>query len=64
MNFWEDAIKGSIALLAGITRRLQDECAVALGQHTASIYWDLEKFYDSIDWCRAIEWALQLGFPP
>ena len=64
MNFWEDAVKGSGALHAGLKRRLQDECAIALGQHTASIFWDLERFYDSIDWIRAIEWALDLGFPP
>ena len=32
MNFWEDAVKGSSALMAGLHRRLLDECAVALGQ--------------------------------
>ena len=63
MHFWEDAIKGSSALLAGLRRRLQDECAVALGQDTASIYWDIEKFFDSVDWVKAIEWAEELGFP-
>ena len=44
MNFWEDAVRGSSALQAGLRRRLQDECAVALGQDTASIFWDLAKF--------------------
>ena len=32
MTFWEDAVKGSSALQAGLRRRLQDECTVALGQ--------------------------------
>ena len=64
MQFWEDAIKGSSALQAALRRRLMDECAVALGYETASIYWDLMKFYDSVDWVRAIEWSLELGLPP
>ena len=36
MDFCEDAIKGSSALRAGLYRRLQDECACALGQETAA----------------------------
>ena len=63
MNFWEDAVKGSSALKAGLFRRLLSECAVLVGKETVSIYWDLEKFYDSIDWVRLIRWSLELGFP-
>ena len=55
MEFWEDAIKGSSALRAGLYRRLQDECACALGQDTAAIYWDVEKFYDSISWAKLLK---------
>ena len=44
MNFWEDAIRGSSALLAGLRRRLLDECATAVGYETAAIYWDLRNF--------------------
>ena len=46
---WEDAVRGSSALQAGLRRRLLDECAVALGQDTASIFWDLAKFCDTIE---------------
>ena len=64
MNFWEDAVKGSSALKAGLYRRLLDECSVLLGMETVSLFWDIEKFYDSIDWIRAIQWSLDLGFHP
>ena len=64
MDFWEDAIKGSSALRAGLYRRLIDECTCALGLDTAAIYWDVEKFYDSISWAKLFEWALDLKFPP
>ena len=64
MDFWEDAIKGSSALRAGLYRRLTDECTCALGLETASIDWDVEKFYDSVSWAKLFEWALDLSFPP
>ena len=41
MNFWEDAVKGSSALRAGLHRRLLDECAVAMGIPTLAVYWTL-----------------------
>ena len=37
MKFWEDAVKGSSALQAGLRRRLWDECSASLGYDTASI---------------------------
>ena len=36
---------------------------MALGFDTAAVYWDIKKFYDSIDWVRAIDWSLDLGLP-
>ena len=63
MKFWEDAVKGSSALRAGLDRRLMDEVAVLQGKETAAVYWDIEKFYDSIDWVRLIDWCLELLFP-
>ena len=42
MKFWEDAVRGSSAIRAGLHRRLLDECAVAAGLPTLAIYWDLE----------------------
>ena len=64
MDFWEDAIKGSSALRAGLYRRLMDECTCAQSMDTASIYWDVEKFYDSVAWAKLFDWALDLHFPP
>jgi hypothetical protein len=63
MKFWEDAVKGSSAFKAGLERRLMDEVAVLQGKETAAVYWDIEKFYDSIDWVRLIYWCLELSFP-
>ena len=63
MDFWEDAIKGSSALRAGLYRRLTDECTCALGLETASIYWDVEKFYDSIGWTQLIVAAEKIEYP-
>ena len=51
-------------LRAALQRRLDDECAILFGYDTGSIFWDLAKFYDTIDWCRMIQWSLDLGFPP
>ena len=62
MNFWEDAVKGSSALQAGLQRRLLDECSFLLGHSTAAVYWDLEKFYDSVDFVKVIRWSLELAF--
>ena len=59
MDFWEDAIKGSSSLQAGLKRRLQDECSCTLGYETVGIYLDLEKFYDSIHWVKVIMFALE-----
>ena len=59
MKFWEDAVKGSSALKAGLDRRLMDEVAVLQGKETAAVYWDIEKFYDSIDWVRLVDWCLE-----
>jgi len=63
MKFWEDAVKGSSALQAALLRRLGEECAVALGYTTSGTFWDLAKFYDNIEWCKALEWACELHFP-
>ena len=63
MKCREDAVKGSSALKAGLDRRLMDEVAVLQGKETAAVYWDIEKFYDSIDWVRLVDWCLELFFP-
>ena len=62
-GFWDDAIKGSSALQAGLRRRLFDEIAAAHGLATASLFWDLEKFYDTIDVYRLARLAAQEGYP-
>ena len=51
---WDGAIKGSSALKAAIRRRMFDEVEVVLGGFVAGTYWDMDKFYDSIDPAKLI----------
>ena len=60
-QFWDDAIQGSSALKAALCRRLLDECCVAEGGKVAAIYWDIEKFFDSINPRRLMELCEQQG---
>ncbi len=48
LKHWDDAVQGSSALKAALRRRMLDEVEVELEGWTASVYWDLEKFFDSI----------------
>ena len=46
---WDAAIKGSSALRAAVIGALYDEVASLNHEMVATILWDMEKFYDSID---------------
>ncbi len=59
---WDSAIRGASAQSAGTMRRLLDELAVLSGQDTIGVYWDLQKFYDSIDIIKLIELSTRRGF--
>ena len=48
VEFWDDAIVGSSALQVALLRRLLDEIQVRSGGFTATFFWDMEKFYDSV----------------
>ena len=61
---WDDAVRGSSPLRCVLRRLIDDEAAVALGDFTAGIYWDVEKFYDSISLRLLFERAADLHFPP
>ena len=61
--FWDDAIKGSSALQAALSRRLLDELEANSEGVCITGYCDIEKFYDSIAITKLIHHALDCGFP-
>ena len=52
VKFWDDAVRGSSALQAALLRCLNAEIAQLSGHASLSIFWDMAKFYDSIDLVR------------
>ena len=60
---WDSALKGNSALKAALMRRLLDELIVQEGGHNINIYWDVEKFYDSVDLVKLLIFAQERGFP-
>ena len=60
---WDSAVRGASAQKAGLLRRLLDELAVLSGLDSLSIYWDVEKFYDSICIVQLVKLAAGRGFP-
>ena len=45
---WDDAVRGNSALDAALKRRLLEDMAGAIRWSALGIYYDMEKFYDSI----------------
>ena len=45
-------------------RRLMEEVSYAIGHETGAIMWDLENFYDSINWEYMVKWAMETKFDP
>ncbi len=62
--FWDDAVRGSLALRVALTRLFLDETADLLGVAHADLAWDIDSFYDSVLPARALGAALDLGYPP
>ena len=54
-GFWDSAVKGSSALRSALMANFMDETSVILGMHNATLYWDMEKFYDSVDLSKLID---------
>ncbi len=63
VQFWDNAIKGSSALRATLERKLYDELHILEGDVAFGMYWDIEKFYDSIRLVLLIQLAVQAGYP-
>jgi hypothetical protein len=62
-GFWGTAVRGRSALQAALMRSLCDEVAVASGYSAASVFFDLEKFCDSVSLGRLCCTAEALKFP-
>ena len=61
---WDRAIRGSSALRTALRRELGHEVATLLGVACCGIYYDLSRFYDSIDPVQLARKALGLNFHP
>ena len=61
VKHWDDAVKGSSAVMAALRRRLLDEAEVEMGGWVAGVYWDLEKFFDNIKPRRLVELLEEQG---
>ena len=61
-GFWDDAVRKSSALQATLRRKLRDEVEVLNGGCVVSVFYDLEKFYDTIDIKGLIGWARERDF--
>eukprot|EP00974_Lingulodinium_polyedra_P082376 7975585-Lingulodinium_polyedra.AAC.1 len=46
---WDACVRGCGALRAAVLRSFSAEAAVAAGFCTIGVYWDVDKFFDSID---------------
>ena len=55
---------GSSALLAALKRNLRAEIAFWLGDYSAAVFHDLEKFFDSLDIPTLLVEAVKTSFPP
>ena len=57
-------MKGNSALQSGLLRRIFEEVATLHGQPAVCLFFDLEKFYDSVCFCtKLIGLALERNFP-
>ena len=63
-GFWDRAIAGSSALQAALARELRHEIAHHVGACTGGVYFDMAKFYDTLQPDIVLEKAAGLGFPP
>ena len=56
-------MKGSSALRASILSQMRFKVAIAKGEDTLSVLWDIEKFYDNMCIVRMIREACRLRYP-
>ena len=62
-RFCDSAVRGCSALQFTLRRRVLQEVGVIFGESTASVYWDLQKFYDSFDARQLLRLGAECGFP-
>ena len=60
---WDDAVPGKSASSAAYGRAVMNETAAALNIPCCNVFWDVDKFYDSIDLETLIVLAKQLHYP-
>ena len=60
---WDDAIAGNSALRSNIQRSLMSETGAYLGLKAATVHWDMEKFYDSLDLRLIVRSARATAYP-
>ena len=53
--FWDTAVRKSSALQHALLRTLWDEVATINGEFAASLFLDIQKFYDNVPWIRLLE---------
>ena len=59
---WDDAIRKSSALRAALGTAFLDETGDFHNLISATILWDVKKFYDSLNLQKLLEKSLKLGF--
>ena len=62
-GWWSDAVGRSSAPQSALLRRFYDEVATLNGQPSVCLFFDLEKFYDSVCLHKLIGLALERNFP-
>eukprot|EP00959_Pyramimonas_sp_CCMP1952_P087706 1835184-Pyramimonas_sp.AAC.1 len=58
-DFWDSAMRKSSALQAALLREVCHEIAGALHFGSASLHWDMEKFFDSVVPALLVQLALK-----
>ncbi len=60
---WDSAVRGSEALRTAIKRVVKNEVCTNLGKPAAQIWWDMDKFYGTIDPGMVVSEGQKLGYP-
>ena len=63
-HMYDSALAGCSSLQAAVLRALKIENGTAQQKHCALMAWDMEKFYDSIDFEVLAEELIERNFPP
>ena len=64
VRFWNTAVRNSSALRVALARLCKDEIAREMGREVVEIYWDIEKFYDTLPFLLVMEEMVASGFDP